>query len=198
MEDSSQSKVLKHNLTNIFIEELEQSLQLNEKINDTLSFYYNNEQLKNFYIEIEFELVKLNLKYLSSILSCFIEYKTTDTENHQIKMLKLYDFTVYEFKRLRNKYEDLNEFYFSLDEECKYIRNIKTFMESEILKPSRAGYLYIKMLNYYLKKFCKRIIVIRDREFKAVKEEIDKFSFLVKIYLILIYSRTTKFSFYVE
>lgn len=167
-------------ITNNFLEDLEICMDEIQKISKVLSVYDTNVALKNFHFEIEFEMTKLNLKFLEGILSCFEDYKYENSEKHTVKMLKLYDFILYEFKRLRSKYEEMNEFYFNLDEENKYISNIKNFMELEELKPTKIGCLYLRLLNYYLSKIHKKIKDFSDKEFKINKELMEKYTFSVK------------------
>src|SRR5690349_2403663 len=123
-------------ITNNFLEELEITFEQNSLISKFMNLYDLNMSIQNVHLEMEFELTKINMKYLVSILNCFTH---DNIENHKIKMLKLLDFILYEFKRLRIKYEEMTEFYFSLDEENKYIRNIKNLLLTDELKPTKVG-----------------------------------------------------------
>lgn len=191
-----------NSITNSFLEEAERSLEEVRKIWKTLLYYDLNMQLKNFHLEIEFDLIKLNLRYLESILSCFEGYKNDYMESLKVKMLKLFDFILHEFKRLRNKYEEMNEFYFGLDEENKYIINIKKFMKVDELKPTKIGCLYLRLLNHYLKKISKKLKSFNEKEYKISKGEKEKFSLSVNYLINLLktsnFSRIIRFNFYAK
>ena len=89
-------------------------------------------------------------------------------------MLKIYDFILYEFKRLRNKYYEINELYFSLDEEKKYALNIKSFMDSDVLKPTKIGSYYLKLLNHYLIEVVKLLSLFSQQNFTIKNDEKEK------------------------
>jgi hypothetical protein len=121
-------------------EEIDNIIDIIRKIGSFFSVYDQKTDYKNIYLEKEFELTRLNLKYLDTILSCLFNNLT------QIKMLKLYDYIIYEFKRLRIKYEEMDTDYFTLDEEIKYISNIKMFIgNKEKIQFGKIGYLFLKM-----------------------------------------------------
>ncbi len=177
--ENSVDTTKQNSITNTFIEQFEISLGIIQSIMKIFEVYDTNASSKNYDLEMEFELTKLNLGFLESILSCFMNYKQEVTEPHKIKMLKLFDFILYELKRLRNKFEEVSDFYFSIDEENKYIRNIKNFMDTEELKPTKLGCLYLRLLNHYLRKLNKRLKSFMDSEFQINQEKKDKFLFAV-------------------
>lgn len=182
----NKNKQYSQDTTNNFLEELEIFLSSSNKISEILTEYDKNIEIKNFHLEIEFDMTKLNLKYLEKILGCFMGFKSNQCESHKFKLMKLYDFTLYEFKRLRNKYEEINEIYYSLDEEQKFMINIKSFLDCNSLVPTKIGYLYIKLLNHYFKKILKYLLHFNKINFKMSEQEKDKFIFSVYFFLIFI------------
>ena len=166
-------------LINNFIEALESCLSKIFIITKIIGKYNEKEVFKNFDLEIEFELIKLNLKYLENILCCFVDFKSEEKETHLIKMFKLNDYILYEFKRLRIKYEEIAEFYFSIDQENKYVNNLRKFMETCTLKPTKIGLWFNKLLNHYLKKIEKILNSLSQKEFKATTKEKKKFHLIV-------------------
>jgi hypothetical protein len=162
-------------------EEIELLMNLIRKIATLLGLYINKTDGSYFYIEIENELLKINLKYLDTILNCYLH------GNGQKGLLKLYDFTVFEFKRLRSKYEEMDRHYFSLDEENRYIGNIKLFIDFDSLKGSvligKMGYLYLRLCLYnltavygYLERF---------RTTKPSGQDIESYRQVVWVYINL-------------
>jgi hypothetical protein len=132
-----------------------------KKIDSFFAIYDMNGDHKNIYLEKEFELAKLNIKYLDNILSALSGNIT------QIQMLKLYDYIIYQFKRLRIKYEEMETDYFSLDEENKYITNIKMLLEKkEKLTFGRIGYIYLRMNLNNLTRQYELLISISGKNFK--------------------------------
>ena len=176
-----QEKINQNSITNSFIEQLDVCLSTIESIMKILDIYNSDSSIKNYYMEVEFEFIKFNLKFLEMFLACFLNYKQEVIESHKIKMHKLFDFTIYELKRLRKRFEEVSDSYFSVDEENKYIKNIKSLSETEELKPTKLGCLYLRLLNHYLKKTYKRLSSFSEKDFFIDKEEKDKFLFLVKI-----------------
>jgi hypothetical protein len=173
-------------ITNSFLEALETCLSKIFIITKILGDYHENEFNKNFDLEIEFEILKLNGRYLENILSCFSDYKSDEKDANLIKLLKLMDFVSYEFKRLRIKYEEISEFYFSLDQENKYVNNIKRFMEADSFKPSKIGFWFLKLLNHYLKKIEKYLNSFYHKDFRATNKEKQKFQLSVRLFFTLI------------
>jgi hypothetical protein len=178
--EKTQDKTKQNSITNTFIEQLDLSLSTIESIMKILDIYNSNVSIKNYDMEVEFELIKLNLKFMANFLGCFLNYKQEIVESHKIKMLKLFDFTVYELRRLRKKFEEVSDVYFNIDEENKYIRNIKSLMETEELKPTKLGCLYLRLLNHYLKKINKRLKLFSEKDFFINNEEKEKFLISVK------------------
>jgi hypothetical protein len=174
-------KITQNSITNSFIEQLDICLSTIESIMKILDSYDSDVSIKNYDMEVEFELIKFNLKFVSNFIGCFLNYKQEIIESHKIKMLKLFDFTLYELKRLRKKFEEVSDTYFSVDEENKYIKNIKSLTETEELKPTKLGCLYLRILNHYLKKIYKRLKSFSEKDFFIDKKEKDKFLFSVKI-----------------
>jgi hypothetical protein len=144
-----------------YIEEIDNIMSIIRKIGSFFSLYDGKTEYKNIYLEKEFQLTKLNLKYLDTIISGILGNMT------QIKMLKLYDYIIYEFKRLRIKYEEMDTDYFTLDEENKYITNIKIFLDNkEKIHFGKIGYLYLKMNLNNLSRMYELLVFISGKNFK--------------------------------
>jgi hypothetical protein len=175
-------------ILNSILEALETCLSRIFIITKILADYKENEFNKNFDLEIEFDLLKLNSRYLENILSCFAVNKAEDKEANTIKLLKLMDFVLYEFKRLRIKYEEISEFYFSLDQENKFVNNIKRFMEKDsLIHPRKFGLWLLKLLNHYLKRIEKILNSLCHKNFRATNKEKQKFQLLVKLKFLSIF-----------
>jgi hypothetical protein len=159
-------------LTHQYSEEIENIMIIVRKIGTFLSLYDTKLEYKTFFLEMEFELTKLNLKYIDTIISC------TQNETFNIKLLKLYDFIIYEFKRLRSKYEEMNTNYFSLDEESKYIENIRNIIDKPVIKFSKMGYLFLRLNSNNLAKMYETLNHIAGRNFK-LSEDIEYYKRIV-------------------
>jgi hypothetical protein len=172
-------------ITNNFLEEIEKCIEADFVIKTNLSFYEMDIDKKNFYLEIDFELTKLNLKYLDGILNLFRDYKFDHSQNNKVRMLALNDYILYDFKRLRERYKEMNELYFSLDDENKFTKNIKYFMDTEKLVPTRVGCMYLRLLNHYITKLRTKLKQFGDKYFQVSHEERATYNCLVIEYLIL-------------
>ena len=171
-------------ILNNILEALETCLSRIFIITKILADYDENEFNKNFDLEIEFDLLKLNARYLENILFCFTVNKAEDKESNTIKLLKLMDFVLYEFKRLRIKYEEISEFYFSLDQENKIVNNIKRFMEKDsFIHPRKFCLWLLKLLSHHLKKLEKILNSLTHKNFRATNKEKQKFQLSVKFKL---------------
>jgi hypothetical protein len=156
-------------------EEIEHLQNLIRKILTFLNIYNNKINIPYFYLDMENELLKLNLKYLDTILNHYSDRKNKN-------LLKLYDFTIHEFKRLRSKYEEMEINYFSLDEESKYIFNIKQFMEKEkFIQIGKMGYLYLRLCLYNLNSIYGYLEKFRDLQNKLTNEDIENYQLIVKL-----------------
>jgi hypothetical protein len=150
-------------------EELDLLLNLIRKIATLVTLYDNKNDISYFYIEMENELLKINLKYLDSIINCFTE------RSGNKNLLKLYDFIVYEFKRLRSKYEEMDVHYFSLDEESRYVANIKLFIENNAFYLiGKMGYLYLRLCVYNLTAIYAALDRFRNK-IKPNKQDIESY-----------------------
>ena len=123
--------------------------------------------------ERNFELVKLNFNFLLGILNLFQFDQKNPIERQLIEvyLIKLYGYVIEEFERLRKKWPIF--FYFSKEEEARYIEAIRIVTEfdygcgtmskeasmlSEIkLFPSKVGFFYLRHLRYYISKVNKYI-----------------------------------------
>jgi hypothetical protein len=157
-----------------FLDQVEMIQNDISKLIEILEIYDSNFEMKNYEIEIEFDLLMLNAKFLQIILS---SYHSERIEPLKIRMMKLYDYVIYEFKRLRNKYEDINDYSFSIDEENKYITNINLIKEAVDLKPTKMGCLYVRLLNYYVQKISIKLSLLKSQNFKIKNNQKEKFIF---------------------
>jgi hypothetical protein len=162
-------------ITNNFFELTESSSIVIISILTNLTLYEENMNFRNFQLEMHFELTRINCKFLECVLSGLIG------EGQKIKMLKCYDFISYEFKRLRNKYEEMSEMLFTVDEENKYVLTIKSLMINDDIKPSKLGCCFLRLVNYYLKKIDKRLKSFHTNNYLTSGEEIEKYLFIVII-----------------
>jgi hypothetical protein len=100
------------------------------------------------------KLTNLNLNFFLALLNNFKLDPLNKAHKKLIKLnlIRLYLFIVQEFKNLRNC--DPEFFYFSIDEENRYIYNIRHFFNSKakLLKPGNQSYLYIRHIKYYIYK----------------------------------------------
>ena len=184
MENFIENKGAEKYITNKNIKEeinpLIQNLQTSENI---INKYNERIEFKNPHIDPCFEIILLLTKYLINIISCFINSGNSVEiyENNKTKMLRLYDFICYDFKRLRNKYEDLNENYFNYDEEFILLTNIKKIFELEEIKQSLIAEGYLKLLQNYIKKLNNFLQFCRDELFEVSVKDIKKMKKLVRI-----------------
>lgn len=162
------------------------NLQITENI---INKYNDRIDYKNPHIDPCLEIILLLTKYLISIISCFnTSNLDPDTyENNKTKMLRLYDFTTFEFKRLRNKYEDLNESYFNYDEEFILLTNIKKIFELEEIKQSLIAEGYLKLLDSYLRKLNSFLLFCREALFKVEPKDIKKLKKMVNKFPIFFF-----------
>lgn len=172
-----ESLPLKDSISISFLDQVEMIQCDISKLIEILEIYDSNIEMKNFEIEIEFDLVMLNAKFLQNILSSYKNVTTERMDPLKIRMMKLYDFIIYEFKRLRNKYEDINDYYFNIDEENKYITNINLIKEAIELKPTKMGCLYVRLLNYYIQKISIKLSQLKSQNFKIKNNQKEKFGF---------------------
>jgi hypothetical protein len=130
-----------------------------------------------------FEIIKLNFNFLLGILNLFKFdlNKKIERTIAWIYIIKLYGFVLEEFDRLRRRWPSF--FYFSKDEENRYLEALRILFENENnenshystfnLYPSKIGFLYLRYLRYYISKINKYI-------FKTNTDlEQDKLSFYV-------------------
>lgn len=153
-----------------------QKLQATEFI---IRNYNERIEFKNPHVDPSFEIILLLLKYLNNIFCCFLI--KNPYENNKTLMLRLYDFVTYDFKRLRNKYEDLNESYFNYDEEYILLSNIKKIYDLEDIKPSSVSEGYLKLMEFYNNKLNDELLKLRNDLFKITNIELKKFKKLVII-----------------
>jgi hypothetical protein len=163
-------------ITNNYFELTESSSIIIISILTNLTLYDNNMNFRNFQLEMHLELTKINCKFLEYVLT------SLTGEGQKIKMLKCYDFISYEFKRLRKKYEEMNEMLFTVDEENKYVLIIKSFMINEDIKPSKLGCCFLRLIHYYLEKIDKRLKSFHAFNFIVGEEEKEKYLFFVSLY----------------
>jgi len=153
-----------------------------QKTENIINKYNERIDYKNPHIDPCFEIILLLTKYLLNIISCFNMGKvaTEAFENNKSRMLRLHDFVSYEFKRLRNKYEDLNESYFNYDEEFILLINIKKIFELEEIKQSLVAEGYVKLLDSYVRRLNRFLISCREALFKVELKEIKTCKKMVK------------------
>lgn len=172
----NRNKESNHNLTANNFYELSESISLILiSISSKFATYEANLNFWNFQLEMHFEMTKVNIKFLESVLS------SLNGEASKSKMLKLYDFISYEFKRLRSKYEEMNETLFNIDEENKYVINIKSLMTKSEIIPSKLACCYLRLVQYYLNKIDKRLKSFQINDFQIEEEDKDKYLFAVNI-----------------
>jgi hypothetical protein len=116
----------------------------------------NQVKLRNF------DLIHLNFNFLLALFNLFKFDQTKKIEKNLFKiyMLKIYDFVVKEFARLRKIYENFH--YFSTDEEKRYLEALRVLCTDETsfklnsneinLVPSKIGFLYLRYVRYYIFK----------------------------------------------
>jgi len=176
------------------INPLIQNLQITENI---INKYNSRIDFKNPHIDPCFDIMLFLTKYLISIVSCLNYGETIEIyENNKTKMLRLYDFICYEFKRLRNKYEDFNENYFNYDEEFIFLTNIKKIFELEELKQSLIAENFIKFLNINIINMNKFLQQCREEQFKVNSKGIKKLKKLVNFFSNLCFSISIKNNIY--
>ena len=171
-----QKEVTQSLITNNFFELSESSSVILISILSNLALYDSNFNFRNFQLEMHLELTRIDAKFFEAVLG------SLTGGGHKMKMLKFYDFISYDFKRLRTKYEEMNESFFDIDEENKYVVNIRSIMLREHIKPSKLGCCYLRLVNYYLKKIDKRLKSFYVNNFHKTEEENEKYIFAVKIY----------------
>jgi len=185
VEKSKYNKNLKEEI-NPLIQDLKITENMINKYNERIDY-------KNPHIDPCLEIILLLTKYLLNIISCFqLGSSASETyETNKTKMLQLLDFISYELKRLRNKYEDLNESYFNYDEEFILLTNIKKIYELEEIKQSLIAEGYLKLLDSYVRKlnrfllFCREMLFkVEINDIKKLKKMVKKFSFFL-IFLFL-------------
>jgi len=164
-------------INNLFYEKLDKCLGLIKKI--LLIFLaFENKDLNSFYIRLEFKFSQLNYMYINGLLNCFQGYR--NKESHKAESLRIYDFIVYEFSKLRTFYLEATGEYFNLDEELKYCKNIQVIFENDHLLPSRNGKIYLDYLMFYLEKTIRKLENFNNESIS--KKYIDSYRILnVKI-----------------
>lgn len=157
---------------------LTHNLQTTENI---INKYNERIEYKNPHIDPCLEIILLLTKYLLNIIACLnlSNFPSEAYESNKTKMLRLLDFISYEFKRLRNKYEDLNESYFNFDEEFILLTNIKKIFELEEIKQSLIAEGYLKCLDLYIRKLNSFLLFCRETLFKVEQKDIKKLNKMV-------------------
>ncbi len=166
------------------IDTLFKNLNISENI---INKYNERIDYKNPHIDPFLEIILLLTKYLINIISCLnVESELENVyENNKTKMLRLYDFISYEFKRLRNKYEDLNDNYFNYDEEYIFLLNIKRIYELEEIKESQISDGYLNLFNNYLIKFNDYLHFFQEKLFQISPREMKKLKKLVYFFPLI-------------
>jgi hypothetical protein len=162
------------NLHNCVYEELELIMNLIRKIVTILNtMKCNTDDILNYYVEIENEHLKTILKFLDVVLNCFLS--ESKSSNYK-KLYKLYDFLIYDFKRLRNKYSELEIDYFSFDSENQYIENIKIIIDKiELKNINKLGYLYLRLNYFTLNKIYNNLQELNKKDLKIRNEDISDY-----------------------
>ena len=185
MENFKENKAVEKSKYNKNLKEEINPLIQDLKITEIMINKYNERiDYKNPHIDPCLEIILLLTKYLLNIISCFqLGSSASETyENNKTKMLQLLDFISYELKRLRNKYEDLNESYFNYDEEFILLTNIKKIYELEEIKQSLIAEGYLKLLDSYVRKLNRFLLFCREMLFKVEINDIKKLKKMVKIF----------------
>jgi hypothetical protein len=147
-------------LASSFFEEMEGIIdEVNEMLKDNrlsetyLSSYKPNDELalKNI------KLINMNFNFFLALLNNFKLDPGLDTHMRIVKinLIQLYIFIVGEFKKMRK--HDPEFFYFSFDEENRYIYNLKQFFtaDAELYRPGQLAFLYLRHVKYYIYKIKK-------------------------------------------
>jgi len=156
-----------------FFKKLDECIAL---LKTVLSLYvaFENKDINSFYLQLEFKFSKLNFTFIKGLLTCF---KSFQKESHKAQCLRIYDFIVYEYAKLRNFYLEATGDYFNLDEELKYCKIIQVVYENQDLLPSINGNIYLDYLTFYLEKLIRRL-----ENFEISKKYIESYRILnVKI-----------------
>lgn len=130
----------------------------------------------NVMTSMEIEYSSFMIKYLTVLLRS-LESKTCIKKD----VLKLNDYMLYEFKRLRYKYEIENQFnYFSINDESLFMRNTKLFLCTEEFIETKLGLIYLRYLHYYLDKLKKNLSIYDRNNFVfESKRHLFKYSYIV-------------------
>jgi hypothetical protein len=106
-----------------------------------------------------YQMIKLNFNYLLTFFNLFKleEGKILSKIHKKVYLLQLFLFTIDEFKQLRSLHD--NYFYFSKEEENRYLEGIKYMYNEESLhlKPSKTCFMYLRFLRFYIFKINKQL-----------------------------------------
>jgi hypothetical protein len=150
-----------------FYEELEYCSKEFKKILDIV--YIIKEKSKSNNVKHRnLDIINFNFNFLLGLFNLFKFDQTKKIEKNLFKIyiLKIYDFVVKEFAKLRKTYENFH--YFSIDEEKRYLEALRVLCNDETsfnsletseinLLPSKIGFLYLRYIRYYIFKVNKYI-----------------------------------------
>jgi hypothetical protein len=103
------------------------------------------------------KMIKMNFHYILSLLNNFKldPLKKSHFLLIKINLIKLFINVVEEFKIMRK--DDPDFFYFSLDEENRYVYGIRRcfLADAECFLPSKLAFLFVRHVRYYVYKIKK-------------------------------------------
>lgn len=145
-----------------FYEELEYCSKEFKKLIDIVTILLkNNSNTLNKETQRNYEIINFNFNYLQAMMNLFKFDQTKKIENVLIRiyLIRLYIYVIEEFGRLRKNYD--NFFYFSKDEENRYLENLRVLVKENVgelnLYPSKVGFYFLRYIRFYIFKINKYI-----------------------------------------
>lgn len=168
---------------NIFQQDYETiSTEITEQIKYAIMLIKTIDKIEFYNINLELDVLNINLNIVKEILdhNNFLFSQNSKKQEINHKLYVFYDYFLYIFKILREKYEEVDLFYFTMDEENVYLEIIKTLINTKKIEISQITLIFMKIYLYWLKKIIDRISALtkNDVNVDKIKKKVNRIRIL--------------------